>query len=46
MLIWVEDEGAGLSNTANLFVRLHHQTGRSGIGLVLRRQIAEATAAA
>ena len=41
--IWVEDEGAGLSNTANLFVPFFttKPTG-SGIGLVLARQIAEA----
>ncbi len=41
--IWVEDEGAGLSNTANLFVPFFTtKPGGSGIGLVLSRQIAEA----
>jgi nitrogen fixation/metabolism regulation signal transduction histidine kinase len=41
--ILVEDEGAGLSNPANLFVPFFttKKTG-SGIGLVLSRQIAEA----
>jgi len=41
--VWVEDEGPGLSNTANLFVPFFttKPTG-SGIGLVLSRQIAEA----
>lgn len=41
--IWVEDEGHGLSNTANLFVPFFttKQKG-NGIGLVLSRQIAEA----
>ena len=43
MQIWVEDEGAGLSNTANLFVPFFTtKPGGSGIGLVLSRQIAEA----
>lgn len=40
--IWVEDEGPGLSNTANLFVPFFTtKPGGSGIGLVLCRQIAE-----
>jgi signal transduction histidine kinase len=41
--VLVEDEGAGLSNSANLFVPFFttKQHG-SGIGLVLSRQIAEA----
>jgi len=41
--IWVEDDGLGLSNTANLFVPFFTtKQGGSGIGLVLCRQIAEA----
>ncbi|MBM3763717.1 MAG: PAS domain-containing sensor histidine kinase [Acidobacteria bacterium] len=41
--IWVEDEGPGLANTANLFVPFFTtKPGGSGIGLVLCRQIAEA----
>jgi two-component system nitrogen regulation sensor histidine kinase NtrY len=41
--ILVEDEGPGLSNTANLFVPFFTtKPGGSGIGLVLSRQIAEA----
>ncbi len=41
--IRVEDEGQGLSNTANLFVPFFTtKPGGSGIGLVLCRQIAEA----
>lgn len=41
--IWVEDEGPGISNTANLFVPFFTtKQGGSGIGLVLCRQIAEA----
>ena len=40
--IWIEDEGPGLSNTANLFVPFFTtKPGGSGIGLVLCRQIAE-----
>jgi two-component system, NtrC family, nitrogen regulation sensor histidine kinase NtrY len=39
----VEDEGPGLSNTANLFVPFFTtKQGGSGIGLVLSRQMAEA----
>jgi PAS domain S-box-containing protein len=41
--IWIEDEGPGLSGTANLFVPFFTtKPGGSGIGLVLSRQIAEA----
>jgi nitrogen fixation/metabolism regulation signal transduction histidine kinase len=41
--IWVEDDGPGVSNTANLFVPFFTtKPGGSGIGLVLSRQIAEA----
>ncbi len=40
--IWIEDEGHGLSQTANLFVPFFTtKPGGSGIGLVLSRQIAE-----
>ena len=40
--IWIEDEGPGLSGTANLFVPFFTtKPGGSGIGLVLSRQIAE-----
>ena len=40
--IWIEDNGPGLSNTANLFVPFFTtKPGGSGIGLVLSRQIAE-----
>lgn len=43
MEVWVEDEGPGLSDTANLFVPFFTtKPGGSGIGLVLCRQIAEA----
>ncbi|HEX8186432.1 MAG TPA: ATP-binding protein, partial [Blastocatellia bacterium] len=43
MEVRVEDEGHGLSNTANLFVPFFTtKPGGSGIGLVLSRQIAEA----
>jgi nitrogen fixation/metabolism regulation signal transduction histidine kinase len=41
--IRIDDEGPGLSNTANLFVPFFTtKPGGSGIGLVLSRQIAEA----
>ena len=41
--VFVEDEGPGLSSTANLFVPFFTtKPGGSGIGLVLSRQIAEA----
>ena len=41
--VWVEDEGPGLANTANLFVPFFTtKPSGSGIGLVLSRQIAEA----
>ena len=41
--IWIDDEGAGLSNTTNLFVPFFTtKPGGSGIGLVLCRQIVEA----
>ncbi|MBL8176668.1 MAG: PAS domain-containing sensor histidine kinase [Bryobacterales bacterium] len=43
VLVYVTDEGPGLSNTANLFVPFFTtKPGGSGIGLVLCRQIAEA----
>jgi len=41
--ILIQDEGAGLANTGNLFVPFFTtKPGGSGIGLVLSRQIAEA----
>jgi nitrogen fixation/metabolism regulation signal transduction histidine kinase len=41
--VWVEDDGPGLSETANLFVPFYTTKPHgSGIGLVLSRQIAEA----
>jgi PAS domain S-box-containing protein len=41
--VWIDDEGPGLQNTANLFVPFFTtKVGGSGIGLVLSRQIAEA----
>ena len=43
LTVWVQDEGHGLPNTANLFVPFFTtKPGGSGIGLVLSRQIAEA----
>ncbi|HYK91379.1 MAG TPA: ATP-binding protein [Acidobacteriota bacterium] len=40
--VWVDDEGPGISNTANLFVPFFTTKPKgSGIGLVLCRQIAE-----
>jgi nitrogen fixation/metabolism regulation signal transduction histidine kinase len=40
--IWIKDDGAGLSSTANLFVPFFTtKPGGSGIGLMLSRQIAE-----
>jgi signal transduction histidine kinase len=41
--VWVQDEGPGIPNAANLFVPFFTtKQGGSGIGLVLSRQIAEA----
>src|SRR5437879_10650805 len=41
--VWVRDEGAGLADTANLFVPFYTTKPHgSGIGLALSRQIAEA----
>src|SRR6266540_4345848 len=41
--VWVRDEGAGLADTANLFVPIYTtKPDGSGIGLALSRQIAEA----
>ncbi len=41
--IWIEDDGPGIANPANLFVPFFTtKQGGSGIGLVLSRQIAEA----
>jgi len=41
--IWVEDNGAGIEESGNLFVPFFTtKPGGSGIGLVLSRQIAEA----
>ena len=40
--VWIEDEGPGLQNTSNLFVRFFTtKTGGSGVGLALCRQIAD-----
>ena len=42
VLVYVEDEGAGLTNASNLFVPFYTtKPGGTGIGLVLSRQIAE-----
>jgi signal transduction histidine kinase len=41
--VWVEDDGPGLANTANLFVPFFTtKPNGTGIGLALSRQIAEA----
>jgi len=41
--VWVDDEGAGLASTANLFVPFFStKPGGSGTGLIVCRQIAEA----
>jgi len=41
--VWVRDGGAGLADTANLFVPFYTtKPNGSGIGLALSRQIAEA----
>lgn len=41
--IWVQDEGPGLADTANLFVPFFTtKQGGTGVGLILSRQIAEA----
>ena len=41
--VWIDDQGAGLSNASNLFVPFFTtKPGGSGVGLVLSRQIAEA----
>jgi nitrogen fixation/metabolism regulation signal transduction histidine kinase len=43
LTVWIDDQGAGLSNASNLFVPFFTtKPGGSGIGLVLSRQIAEA----
>ncbi len=43
LLLWIRDEGPGISNPANLFVPFFTtKPSGSGIGLVLCRQIAEA----
>jgi two-component system nitrogen regulation sensor histidine kinase NtrY len=42
-VVYIDDEGHGLSNSANLFVPFFTtKPGGSGIGLALSRQIAEA----
>lgn len=41
--VWIQDDGPGIPNSANLFVPFYTtKQGGSGIGLVLSRQIAEA----
>ena len=43
LILWIDDEGSGLPNPANLFVPFFTtKPGGSGIGLLLSRQIAEA----
>ena len=43
LTVWIDDQGAGLSNASNLFVPFFTtKPGGSGIGLVLSHQIAEA----
>jgi nitrogen fixation/metabolism regulation signal transduction histidine kinase len=43
LLVWVDDEGPGIANPANLFVPFFTTKAQgSGIGLTLSRQIAEA----
>jgi len=43
LVVWIRDQGPGLSNTSNLFVPFFTTKPHgSGIGLVLSRQIAEA----
>lgn len=43
LMVWVEDEGPGIANPANLFIPFFTTKPRgAGIGLVLSRQIAEA----
>lgn len=43
LVVWVEDEGPGIANPANLFVPFFTTKPRgAGVGLVLSRQIAEA----
>ena len=43
LTVWIDDDGAGLTNASNLFVPFFTtKPGGSGIGLVLSRQIAEA----
>jgi nitrogen fixation/metabolism regulation signal transduction histidine kinase len=43
LVVWIEDEGAGLPNRSNLFVPFYTTKPEgTGVGLVLSRQIAEA----